>query len=68
MLIRCFKCGKGFDPECESAYCSPYYGHAPVAASGQKLTAALGDKIKKPAKKKETFQSDFKLIWDETNR
>ena len=66
MLILCRKCGKEFDPETQMAHCAPGYGHGPAKECGQRLSVkALTTEANSKKPKRQGFQSDFKLIWDE---
>lgn len=65
MLILCRRCKREFDPEKEMAYCSPWYGHAPVKPSGQKLSSEALQVREESNVKRRQFQSDFRMIWEE---
>lgn len=64
MKIMCRKCGREFDPDIEMAECRPYFGHAPIKPSGQKLPEHALKPVEKK-KQRPQFQSDFRMIWDE---
>jgi hypothetical protein len=63
-MVRCPKCDGQFDPRVQSAACHKGVRHYPIArvSEWQPPPPVLADKSKRRA----AFQSDFQLLWDET--
>jgi hypothetical protein len=63
-MVRCPKCGQQFDPRVQSAACHKEVRHYPIKriSEWQPPPAAPADKPRRRAQ----FQSDFQLLWDET--
>ena len=63
-FVRCPRCGGQFDPRVQSAACHNGVRHYPIAriSEWQPPPVALADKPQQRA----PFQSDFMLLWDET--
>jgi hypothetical protein len=63
-MLRCAKCGGQFDPRVQSAWCGKKLHHFPVKQISEWLPppAVPADKPRRRA----DFQSDFMLLWDET--
>jgi len=62
--VWCAKCGGQFDPRVQSHACHNGVRHYPIAriSEWQPPPVALADKPQQRA----PFQSDFMLLWDET--
>jgi hypothetical protein len=62
--MRCPKCGGQFDPRVQSRACHKGVRHFPIkrVSEWQPPRAAPADKPRQRA----DFQSDFMLLWDET--
>jgi hypothetical protein len=63
-MIRCPKCGGQFDPRVQSAACHKGVRHFPLkcVSEWQPPLSVPADK----AQQRAAFQSDFQLLWDET--
>jgi len=63
-VVKCPKCGGEFDPRVQSRACHARVRHYPIkrVSEWQRPPAAPADKPRRRA----DFQSDFCLIWDET--
>jgi hypothetical protein len=63
-LITCAKCGQQFDASVQSAACHRGVRHYKIVRGSESWAppAASADKPKRRA----PFQSDFMLLWDET--
>jgi hypothetical protein len=61
--VRCRKCGQQFDPRVQSAACHKGVRHYPIerVCEWQPPPAAPA-----PKPRRADFQSDFMLLWDET--
>jgi hypothetical protein len=62
--VKCAKCGTEFEPRCQSSACHRGVRHYPICrvSEWQPPLAAPAGKPKRRA----SFQSDFMLLWDET--
>jgi hypothetical protein len=61
--IRCQKCGLDFDPRVQSAACHKKVRHYPIVRTSEwQQPPPAADKPRRRA----PFQSDFMLLWDET--
>jgi hypothetical protein len=65
-MIKCEKCGCLFDPTRQASYCKGrgdavrHYPTVPVDMPEFKVT-----KVGPPKTRREPFQSDFRLIWND---
>jgi hypothetical protein len=63
-MVRCPRCGRQYDPRVQSAACHKNVRHYPIRriSEWQPAPIAPADKPRRRA----DFQSDFMLLWDET--
>jgi hypothetical protein len=63
-MVRCPKCGTQFDPRMQSAACHKSVRHYPIARVSEWKPPAQPSPGK--PRRRADFQSDFMLLWDET--
>jgi hypothetical protein len=61
--VKCRKCGIEFDPRVQSAACHKAVRHYPIKRVSEWVPPPQGQD--KPRRRAD-FQSDFMLLWDET--
>jgi hypothetical protein len=64
-MVKCRKCGQQFDPRVQSAACHAGVRHFPIKQTSGWQPPAQPSNSDKPRRRAD-FQSDFMLLWDET--